>query len=135
MKWGYTRSQSYKTNFGKIKSLFGVIFYIQILAQKLHHNLRQKNVFCCNSNSTKQVYRIEKVVYLNYANAKILALHSLFDMIGCRSDSISKFGIYFNKGIKIANGFHLIKISCSIFDIYCNNNNNSTNVFLKQGAI
>ncbi len=40
----------------------------------LRQNLRQKNVFCRNSDSIKQIYGIEKGVYLNYANAKILAL-------------------------------------------------------------
>jgi hypothetical protein len=44
------------------------------LSVEINAKINAQKCLFCNSDSTKQIYRIEKVVYLNNANAKILAL-------------------------------------------------------------
>ncbi len=73
----WSRSQSYKTSSGEKRYFFGIIyatFQRTNLSVEINANITPKNVFCRNSDSTKQLYRIENVVFLNYANAKILVL-------------------------------------------------------------
>jgi hypothetical protein len=58
-------------------SFFGVnyaTFLRTNLCVEIYAKIYAKKHLCHYSDSIKQIYRIEKVVYLNYANAKILAL-------------------------------------------------------------
>jgi hypothetical protein len=67
-------SQSYKKHLWHKKVIFWRNFLRTNFGVKIMPKFMPKNVFCRNSDSKKQKYRIEKVVFLNYANAKILAL-------------------------------------------------------------
>jgi hypothetical protein len=72
-----SRTQSYKMSYGVITPFFGVnyaTFLRTNLSVEIYAKINAKNIFCHNADCTKQIYRIEKVVYLNYVNAKVLAL-------------------------------------------------------------
>jgi hypothetical protein len=69
-----TRSQSYKHYYCVITTIFGITYATFLrtnLSVEINAKINAENVFCCNSDSTKQIYRIEKVVNLKYADAKI----------------------------------------------------------------
>ena len=70
-------TQSYKTSFVVITPFFGVNYVTFLrtnLCVEIYAKIYAKNVFWSNSDSIKQIYRIEKVVYLNYANVGVVEI-------------------------------------------------------------